>query len=207
MRIRRDTLAVHFLTEVVQLLFGQTTFGEGAGIDARGDVTLEVDQVATVLLAASTEEVVVADFVDGRGRSEGRHVTTQVQVFLGGAQHDHHGVPADDGANAAFHFQVARVSRLVAGRDGVDVVAVCLGSHVHTACAGFLGQLFKDELSALRTLFTQQGFQRGKPLQRFYRVHIVLQDIRHGWFLCCCDCTALHGEGRKHSTIKKALWD
>ena len=78
-------------------------------------------------------------------------MTTQVQVFLGGAQHDHHGIPADDGANAAFHFQVARVSRLVAGRDGVDVVAVCLGSHVHTACAGFLGQLFKDELSALRT--------------------------------------------------------
>ncbi len=34
-RVGRDTLAIHFLTEVVQLLFGQTTFGEGTGIDTR----------------------------------------------------------------------------------------------------------------------------------------------------------------------------
>src|SRR5690606_1195218 len=136
--------------------------------DARGDVTLEVKQITTVLLAASAEEVVVANFVDGRRGSEGRHVTAEVQVFLGGAQHYHHGVPADDGADATFHLQIARVSRFVTGRDGVDVVAIRLGSHVHTAHAGFLGQLFKNELSALRTLFTQQGFQRGKPLQRFY---------------------------------------
>ena len=201
-RVGRNALAVHFLTEVVQLLFGQTTFGEGTGVDARGDVTLEVDQIATVLLAASAEEVVVADFIDGRGRGEGRHVTAEVQVFLGGAQHYHHGIPADDGADATFHLQVARVSRFVAGRNGVDVVAIRLLSHVNTANACLLSKLFKDELSALRTLFTQQGFQRGKPLQRFYRVHIVLQDIRHGWFLFCCDCTALHGEGRKHSTIE-----
>jgi hypothetical protein len=46
MRIGGQPLAVDLLAEVVQLLFGDAAFEEGAGIDARRGVALEEDQVA-----------------------------------------------------------------------------------------------------------------------------------------------------------------
>ncbi len=49
-RVRGQAFAVHFLTEVVHLLFSQTTFQEGTRVDARRDVALEVHQIAAVFL-------------------------------------------------------------------------------------------------------------------------------------------------------------
>lgn len=80
-RIRGQALAVNFLTEVVHLLFGQTAFQERTCIYARRDVTLEVHQIAAIFLSARTEEVVEADFVEGRGRLIGRHVAAQFEIF------------------------------------------------------------------------------------------------------------------------------
>ncbi|MNH05287.1 hypothetical protein D3C79_646070 [compost metagenome] len=95
MRVRRQAFAVNFLTEVVHLVFGQAAFKEGTCVNARRDVALEVNQIAAVLLVARTEEVVEADFIEGRGRLEGSHVAAQVQIFLGCTQNGHYRVPAD----------------------------------------------------------------------------------------------------------------
>ena len=48
----------HFLLE--QLLFGQPAFKEGAGIDARGHVALDVEAVAAMRLALGVPEMVEA---------------------------------------------------------------------------------------------------------------------------------------------------
>ncbi|VAL71315.1 Uncharacterised protein [Enterobacter kobei] len=122
-RVRRQTLTVNFLTEVVHLLFSQTTFQEGTCIDARRDVALEVHQIAAIFLVSCTEEVVEAHFVNGRRRLEGRHVATQFQVLLGCAQNGHDGVPADSRTDTAFQIQIARVFRFVFDGNRVYVVA------------------------------------------------------------------------------------
>ncbi len=65
MWIGGETLAIHFLTEAVELGFAQAPFDEGAGIDARRDVALEVDQIAAILVVTGTEEVVECNLIDG----------------------------------------------------------------------------------------------------------------------------------------------
>ena len=94
-RIGREAIAVNFLTEVIQLLLSQTTFQESTSVHARGDVALEVNQVAAILLVACTEEVVKAHIINGCGRLEGRHMAAQFEVFFRRTQHRHDGVPAD----------------------------------------------------------------------------------------------------------------
>ena len=49
-RIARHALAVDFLAEVEQLLFGQAAFEVGARIDAGRRVALDVEQVAAVVV-------------------------------------------------------------------------------------------------------------------------------------------------------------
>ena len=94
-RIGREAIAVNFLTEVIQLLLSQTTFQESTSVHARGDVALEVNQVAAILLVACTEEVVKAHIINGCGRLEGRHMAAQFEVFFRRTQNRHDGVPAD----------------------------------------------------------------------------------------------------------------
>ena len=77
------------------MLLSQTTFQESTSVHARGDVALEVNQVAAILLVACTEEVVKAHIINGCGRLEGRHVAAQFEVFFRRTQHRHDGVPAD----------------------------------------------------------------------------------------------------------------
>ena len=61
---------MNFLTEVIHLLFGQTTFKERTRVDAWRNMTLEVNQIAAVFIAARAEEVVKADFINGCRRLE-----------------------------------------------------------------------------------------------------------------------------------------
>src|SRR5690606_19629450 len=116
-----QAVAVHFLAEVVHLVFADAAFEEGAGVDAGGGVALEEDQVATVLLGRSLEEVVEADVVQGGTGGEARNVAAQVRILQVGT-HDHgQGVPTHHRANAAFHEQVAGHACFVGDRDGIAV--------------------------------------------------------------------------------------
>ncbi|MGK3717089.1 hypothetical protein, partial [Escherichia coli] len=49
--------------------------------NAWGDVALEVNQVAAILLVACTEEVVKAHIINGCGRLEGRLTQEQLDNF------------------------------------------------------------------------------------------------------------------------------
>src|SRR5207248_8751445 len=57
MGIRRQALAAHLHPEVVELLLAQTTLEEGAGVDARRSVALEVHLVAGEAVVLPLEEV------------------------------------------------------------------------------------------------------------------------------------------------------
>src|SRR5690606_21808025 len=57
-RVGGQTVAIHFLAELVELCFAQAAFNKGAGIHARGGVALEVDQVTEEVLAGAAEEIV-----------------------------------------------------------------------------------------------------------------------------------------------------
>ncbi len=122
-RVGRQAIAVNFLTEVVHLLFSQTTFQECASVNARRDVALEVHQIATVFLAACAEEVVEANFIHSRRRLERRHVAAQLEVFFRRTQHGHDGVPADSRTNATFQLQITRVFRLIFNGNSIYIVA------------------------------------------------------------------------------------
>ncbi|MNS84290.1 hypothetical protein D3C72_1181080 [compost metagenome] len=175
MRVRRQAFTVNFLTEVIHLVFGQAAFKEGTCVNARRDVALEVNQIAAVLLVACTEEVVEADFIEGRGRLEGSHVAAQVQIFLGSAQHGHYRVPADSAADTTLKIQVTRVSRFVFHRDGVDVVVGrSTGCNANTAFTGFTQYLINQKLSSLNTLFTDDRFDRLQPVAGFDRIHVIV---------------------------------
>ncbi|GAR59747.1 hypothetical protein NGUA15_01521 [Salmonella enterica] len=160
-RIGREAIAVNFLTEVIHLFLGQTTFQERASVDARRDVALEVYQVAAILFVARTEEMVETDIIDRGGRLEGRHVAAQLKVFFRRAQHGHDGVPADSRTNATFQLQIARVFRFVFNGNSVDVITgPCACRDFHAAFASFRKQLVNQILSALNTFFTDDRFDR-----------------------------------------------
>jgi hypothetical protein len=82
-RVARQALAVHFLAEVQQLLFGDAAFQVGAGIDAGRDVALDVQAVAAVVFALGVPEVVEAGRKHVGQRSEGADVAAQVTAFGG----------------------------------------------------------------------------------------------------------------------------
>jgi hypothetical protein len=110
-RVARQALAVHFLAEVEQLLFGQATFQVGAGIHAGRHVALDVQAVAAVVFALGVPEVVEAGAKQAGQRGKRTDVATQVttigRVMAVGLDHHGHGVPAHVGAQALFDFQIA----------------------------------------------------------------------------------------------------
>src|SRR5690606_10193656 len=103
-RVGRDAAAVDFHAEVVQLALVDAAFQEGAGVDARGAVALDVEQVAGVLVGRGAPEVVEAHVVQGGRRGEGGDVAAQVAGLAVGPDNGGHRVPADDRADAPLQL-------------------------------------------------------------------------------------------------------
>src|SRR5260370_25815301 len=102
------TAGFQLAAEIFELLRGDAAFEEGAGVDAGRGVPLEVDRVALELGRASAEEMVEADFVEGRGACVGGDVAADIVLDAVGA-HDHgERVPADEAFDAALQFLIAR---------------------------------------------------------------------------------------------------
>ncbi len=110
------------LAEAVELVGRQTAFHKGSGVHAGRGVALEEHLVAAAGVAPSPEEVVVAHFVEVRGRGVGGDVAADADARALGPVDGHRGVPAHVGADALLDLLVAGVVRLVFDRDGVDVV-------------------------------------------------------------------------------------
>ena len=81
MRIGRQALAADLLAEVQELLFGQPPFEEGAGVDARRAVALEIDEVAAVLVVGGMPEMHEAGVVERRRRLEARDMAAELRAI------------------------------------------------------------------------------------------------------------------------------
>ena len=95
-RIRREPAAVDLLPEAAQVLLGQPSLEERARVDARRRVTLDVDEVAAVLLGAGAPEMVEADLVERLGRLVARDVAAELGRLGVRLQDDRDRVPADE---------------------------------------------------------------------------------------------------------------
>ncbi len=178
-RIARQALSVHFLAEVEHLIFAQAAFEEGAGVDAGGGMALIVDQVAAVLFRWGLEEVVETDVIKRRAGSEGGDVPTQIRILKVGAHHHRQCVPADQGANAALHEQVARHLGFTGNGDGV---AVRRGDAVGQGGAATCGQFTHpghQVVSAVFTLAVEDGLEGVQPFLGFDGIEI-LHGLLHG---------------------------
>ena len=109
------------LAKALELLLGQPALEEGARVDARRRVALDVDEVAAVLGGRRSPEVVEADLVKERGGLERRDVAAELGRLLVRAQDHRDRVPADERADATLHRGVTRERRLFVGVDRVDV--------------------------------------------------------------------------------------
>ena len=95
----------------------QTAFEKRARVDARRRVSLEVDDVAVVIVALALEEVVEPHFVERGGRGERRDVTADAVFELVGLDDHREGVPADEALDAALDLAAARERRLLCRGD------------------------------------------------------------------------------------------
>ena len=154
-----------FAAEVVQVLFVESPFDIGPGVDTGRRVGLEEDLVAVVSVARSPEEMVEADFVEIADRSVRGDVAAEGLVRRVGA-HDHgHGVPPDDVADPVFEFVASGIGWLLCGRDGVDVGRV-LGERKPYALAAGVGLELGDQLAhSARTGVPEHVIQRFEPFQ------------------------------------------
>ncbi len=164
MRIRRQAVAARFLAEMLELIFAEAAFEEGARVDAGRRVTLHEHHVAGMIRRRGAPEMIEAHFVQ-RGR---RGVSGQVAAVL--ARHlvraQHHGqrVPADAGLDAPFHLAVARVRRLLPGGDRVDVGGVRAERQVRARAAGVVDELLEEVMRAFRTLRLEYRVDGFDPL-------------------------------------------
>src|SRR3990167_4018740 len=172
-RIGRQALAIDFLAEVVELLFADPPFHEGAGVDARRGMALEEDQVAAVFLGRGLEEVVEADVIQGRGRGEAGDVAAQVRVFQVGAHHHGQGVPAHQRANAAFHEQVARHACFVGYRDGVAVRRGDRIGQLGTTAGGQFAQAGHQVMRAVFAFLVENGLKGVQPFLGFDGIEVL----------------------------------
>ncbi len=111
-----------FLAEAVQLVFGEPSFEEGAGVDTGRRVALDEDLVAAARVVLTAEEVVEAHFVERRRRRVGGDVPADADSRALCAVHHDGGIPADESTEVSLDFFIAGKPRLILGRDGVDVV-------------------------------------------------------------------------------------
>ena len=132
------------LAESVELLLGQPSLQERAGVDARRRVALEEDLVPGLAVVLAAEEVVEPDLIQAGGRGVGGDVAAHAEAGPVGAGHHDGGVPPDIGADAPLGVLVAGEPGLALGRDRVDEVGAAQAGDADLLFPGPLEQAQHD---------------------------------------------------------------
>ncbi len=170
--VRREAHATDLLAEVVQLLLRKATLEEGAAVDSRSGVALDVHVVAGQAVVLAAEEVVEADFVERRRAGEGGEVTADPVGLLVGPDDHHRGVPADVGADAALDVLVAREEGLLLGGDRVHIRRRHRRRVPDLQLVGTLQQLGDEEPGSGLAARVDHRVQRVEPLARLARIGV-----------------------------------
>ncbi len=145
---------------------------EGAGVDARRAVALDVDLVAAAGVVLAAEEVVEADLVEAGRRLVRRDVAADLEAGPVRVGDHHRGVPADEGADPALDLLVAGEPRLALRRDGVDVVGAAQRGHADVQLAGLLEQPQHHVARPVAAALVDQLVERLEPVGGLVRVDV-----------------------------------
>ena len=187
MRVRRQAAArPRFAAEVLEVRLVDAPFEVGARVDARRRMALEEDDVAVVgrlALAAAMEKMIEPDFVQRRGRREGRDVPADALFRLVRA-HDHRrGIPADEALDAALEIGAAGHQGLFVGGDRVDVGGIRGEGELDAIPPGMNGELFEQPGHLCGAAALQHIIKRVEPLSCFGGVElrrVFRCDVSHG---------------------------
>ena len=167
-------MRLQLAAEVIEVLLGQPAFEESPRVNAGRSVPLDINLVPVVAaFAPAAEEVVEADFVEGRGGGESGNMSAQPVVLLVGPVHHRHRVPADDALDPPLDFAVAGVARLGAMGNRVDVRRVERVRQLHPLFGGLAFQHGEQILGPLGPLSFQDIFERLQPFLRLRGVDVV----------------------------------
>ena len=156
-RVRREAVTVDFLTEIIQLVFGQATFDECTCVDTRRNVALEEYQIAFFTFAFGFPEMVETHFVHGCCGLERCNVPTQFQIFFTGAQYDGGSVPAHECTDAVFDVLIARNTFFVFNRNSIQIRRGCAVRHTNAFVAAVFNQMFQQVLCAFASFVFENG--------------------------------------------------
>ncbi len=142
---RQPTAGRQLPAEILQVLLVDAAFEKGPGVDPRRRVPLDVHLVRRLPTVLAVEEVVEADLIERSRRGERGNVPADAVTFPIGADHHRHGVPADQALDLPLQSAVARVFRLMLGRDRVDIGCRGATGQRHTAVESLLLEPFQEE--------------------------------------------------------------
>ena len=180
MRVARQAprRAADLAAEVVEVVGLEATLEEGAGVDARGGVTLEVDVVAGRAVVLAAEEVVEADLVQRRRAGVRGEVAADAVGGLVRLDDHHRRVPADVGADAPLDELVAGEPRLGLAGDRVDVRGRYGRREAHLRFAGAVEQRREQVAGAGLAVGVDDGVERVEPFLRLDRIGVgQLMDV------------------------------
>ena len=172
MWIRRQATAIHFLTEVVHLLVAQAPFEISAGVNTGRRMSLDIQQVAAMLVIRGMEKMVETDVIQGCRRGEAGDMATDTGAFLVGLHHRGDGIPADQGADAALQREIAGEMFFLRHRNGIEISRAGRIGQIRAASARLVDHLLQQKMSALHTFQLENRIQSIQPLLRFLRVHV-----------------------------------
>src|SRR5437867_6994101 len=104
---RQSSARFQFAAEVFQFLLRKPPLQEGPSVNARGSVTLKVDDVAGVVPVLTAEEMVKANLVKSGGAGVGGNVAADAVLLPVRADDHRHGVPAHQTLDPSFEFLAA----------------------------------------------------------------------------------------------------
>ena len=172
------------MAEVLEALFGEAAFEEGARVDAGRSVALEVYDIAGLVAIGGVEEMIESDLEQGSQGGIGGNMAADAGVVLVLVHHHGHGIPADQALDAALHGAVAWIGDLIFGTNGIDVRRVPQARRFDARDFSVAGQLLQDVCGSVRAGFVDHLVQRFHPLRGFLWIRIfyspLIQFLVHG---------------------------
>ena len=175
-----QALAVRFPAEAIEVLFLEPPFEEGAGINPRRAVALDVDEIPGVVVRGRPPKVVKAHIIKGGRGGKACDVPPHPGIVSVSAHHHRERIPANQGAKLALHEQIPGHAGFPAHGDGVSVGG---GNGVRQGLPRLrhAGRKARKKVARpIRALTVKHPFQRLQPFPRFLRILIQTADrLRH----------------------------
>ena len=151
----------------IELLFAEPALDEGASVDARRRVRLEIQQIPAVAIVGPAEEMIEPQLEYLRHRSVTGDVAAELAVSLVGA-HDHReGVPTHDRGDPRLHCEIAGKPALLFERNGIAIGRKRQHIGVDPELPRLVLERRQNEFGALGAGMTKHQFERIQPIGGF----------------------------------------